>query len=279
MDPEGSSRPQSTAPTWHSARNEGMTNHSTGDSVPAVGAVPFSFAPQSDLQVDHRPLERMLGAGGRELVRGSRGQSPLGAREASPGLRSEATQPSSLDEIQTNRNRNPDPAGLPVIVGRGRYCGAWTVAGLSPDGDRVIFHRVNCKTWSCSFCGPRKAKRYKRAIRMLAEQEQLNRFLTLTLNPSRVQGEPVRYLRQVFNKFRTYLRRKYGVSIKYIAVLEFHKNGAPHLHLLVDRFIPQGWISQSWSALGGGQIVHIKFVDVHRISRGGYPLDSPDPNT
>jgi hypothetical protein len=77
----------------------------------------------------------------------------------------------------------------------------------------------------------------------------------------------VRYLRRVFNKFRVYLLRKYGRSIKYIAVLEFHKNGNPHLHILLDRFIKQQWISEKWSALGGGRIVDIKFVDVHRISR------------
>jgi len=101
----------------------------------------------------------------------------------------------------------------------------------------------------------------------LAEREQLTRFLTLTLDPSLIEGESVAYLRGVFNKFRLYLRRKYGTPVKYIAVLEFHKSGIAHLHLLVDRFIPWDWIRQSWSALGGGQVVFIKYVDVHRISR------------
>ena len=77
----------------------------------------------------------------------------------------------------------------------------------------------------------------------------------------------MRYLRSVFSKFRVYLLRRYEQPIKYITVLEFHKNGMPHLHVLVDRFIPQAWISDSWSALGGGNIVDIRYVDVHRISR------------
>jgi hypothetical protein len=38
-------------------------------------------------------------------------------------------------------------------------------------------------------------------------------------------------------------------------------------HVLLSKYIPQQWISDSWSALGGGEIVHIKQVDVHRISR------------
>ena len=104
-------------------------------------------------------------------------------------------------------------------------------------------------------------------IGQLAEREQLTRFLTLTLDPAAIRGDSVRYLRKVFNKFRLYLRRKYSSSIKYIAVLEFHQSGIAHLHVLVDRFIPWDWIRQSWSALGGGQVVFIKYVDVHRISR------------
>jgi hypothetical protein len=179
-------------------------------------------------------------------------------------LRSEATQrSSSLDEIQNNRNTNV--ALSFQALGRNRNCGIWTIVGS--DGVQQKFHRLNCKTWSCCYCGPRKAKRYKYLIGQLAEREQLTRFLTLTLDPSKIEGDSVQYLRGVFNKFRLYLRRKYGTPVKYIAVLEFHKSGVAHLHLLVDRFIPWEWIKQSWSALGGGEVVFIKYVDVHRISR------------
>src|SRR5581483_3080896 len=191
-------QPANPAPASTSARAEGMTHHSTGDNVPAAGA---EFARSAE----------QPGVGDKELVRGSRGRSPMGAREASPGLRSEAEQPSSLDEIKINRN-----TGVPenyARLGRGRWCGAWTIAGVGSDG-RVVLHRVNCKTWGCTYCGPRKAKRYKRAIAAVAEREKLNRFLTLTLDPTKVHSEPVRYLRCVFNKFRTYLKRKYGYSVK-----------------------------------------------------------------
>jgi hypothetical protein len=42
--------------------------------------------------------------------------------------------------------------------------------------------------------------------------------MTLTLDPSLIEGDPVRYLRWVFDKFRVYLRRKYPTPVKYIAV-------------------------------------------------------------
>jgi hypothetical protein len=91
--------------------------------------------------------------------------------------------------------------------------------------------------------------------------------VTLTLDPRRVQGDPVVYLRNTFNKLRTYLRRRFGSAPKYIAVLEFHQNGSPHLHILIDRFIEQAWLSAAWDAVGGGRIVDIRFVDLHRVSR------------
>jgi hypothetical protein len=138
--------------------------------------------------------------------------------------------------------------------------------GLSPDGRTRVFHRVNCKCWDCCYCGPRKATRYRYRIAEIAEREQLKRFLTLTLDPSKIEGDSARYLRAVFNKFRLYLRRKFGVAVKYIAVLEFHKSGVAHLHLLMDRFIWWRWIKKTWSALGGGTVVDIRYVDVHRIS-------------
>jgi len=196
---------------------------------------------------------------------GSGGETPSGASVASGDLRSEATQMiSSLDELKNNRN-TAVPESFQSL-GRGRYCGVWSVYSKTPDG-RPMFHRVNCKCWSCCYCGPRKAKRYKYLIGQIAEREQLRRFLTLTLDPSKIKGNSARYLRAVFNKFRLYLCRRFGVAVKYIAVLEFHKSGIAHLHLVIDRYIRWTWIKKSWSRLGGGTVVNIKYVDVHRISR------------
>jgi hypothetical protein len=92
-------------------------------------------------------------------------------------------------------------------------------------------------------------------------------LLTLTLDPNRIEGDPVPYLRQTFNKLRTYFKRKFGSAPKYIAVLEFHNNGKPHLHVLIDRYVEQAWLSQAWEAVGGGRIVDIRFVDLRRVSR------------
>ena len=170
----------------------------------------------------------------------------------------EAAVPSSLYPIQTNRNKR---------FGRGEYCGRFTVRGQAPNSPETRFIRVNCKSWGCSYCGPRRAKRYKRAIRATAEALQLRRFITLTLDPKKIKGDPVHYLNSTFAKLRVYLRRDYRVAPQFIRILEFQKNGNPHFHILIDRYIRQAWLKSAWMAVGGGSFVDIRHVDVHRVSR------------
>jgi hypothetical protein len=173
-------------------------------------------------------------------------------------LASAARRLSSFNQIQTNRNKQ---------FGRGKHCGKYTVRGQAPNSPQTIFHRVNCKCWKCSYCGPRRAKRYKHAISATAEAMRLHRFLTLTLDPKRIEGDPVRYLNDAFAKLRVYLKRELHVAPQYIRVLEFQKNGNPHFHILIDQYIDLGWIRKAWVAVGGGFMVDIRCVDVHRVSR------------
>ena len=176
--------------------------------------------------------------------------------------------PYSLDSITNNRhNAQPDHYARPV--GRGRHCGRWSIRGRDPKTNRAIVRRVNCGSWSCSYCGPRKAKLARRRIREVAEELNLRIFLTLTLDAEKLKNKrsAVPYMRMVFNKFREYLRRKYGESPKYVCVLEFTQKGVPHLHVLIDRYIPQKWISKTWARLGGGRIIHIKQVTVRNVAR------------
>jgi hypothetical protein len=70
----------------------------------------------------------------------------------------------------------------------------------------------------------------------------------------------------VFADFRVYLRRRLGFAPPYIRVLEYQKNGNAHLHVLLNCYLPQSWVSDTWSLLGGGRIVDIKRVDMHRVS-------------
>jgi hypothetical protein len=91
---------------------------------------------------------------------------------------------------------------------------------------------------------------------------------TLTLDPKRVpRGQRTdRYIRECWREMRVLLAREYGKSLSFVGVLEFHKNAAAHLHVLLGVYIPQAWLSRAWQSIGGGRIVDIRYVDVHRVS-------------
>jgi hypothetical protein len=65
---------------------------------------------------------------------------------------------------------------------------------------------------------------------------------------------------------RVKLERKFGGTLPFISILEFQRSGSAHLHVLFNRFIPQAWLSEAWQSIGGGAIVDIRFVEVHRVA-------------
>lgn len=175
--------------------------------------------------------------------------------------------PSLLDSVTNNRHTIADVYKRPT--GRGKHCGRYSVKGVDPKSGHIVHRRVNCKCWTCSYCGPRKARLAKKRIREEASRLQLTYFWTLTLAPREFTSpqERVRHIRRVFNKFREYLKRKYGVNLKYICILEFTQKGIPHLHVLFDTYIPHSWVSLTWGNLGGGRVVWVKRVTVYNVAR------------
>jgi len=159
------------------------------------------------------------------------------------------------------------------------YCGKYSFKGevgvevlKYPERKEKVITKVArhlCKPWNCGYCGPKKLKKVKKGIIRAATENGLTRMLTLTLPgyDFKLKGKESReYLFKVWSKFRIYLKRKYGTSIKYIWIVELQKRGVYHLHVLVDRFIEFEWIKKAWVSLGGGSFVNIKFVDIHRVA-------------
>lgn len=174
-----------------------------------------------------------------------------------------------LDSLENNRHTNRAiPEYYKRPEGRGRHCGRFSIRGTDASG-KTIVRRVHCKSWTCSYCGPRRAALSKRRICETAEKLNLNYFWTLTL-PAWLAPEPitaVRRIRKCFNKLREYLKRVYGSALRFICVLEFTERGVPHLHVLFDRYIDHSWMSETWRNLGAGQVVWVKKVTAFRIAR------------
>lgn len=161
----------------------------------------------------------------------------------------------SLDK---NKNNCINPCGYKTMTG--------VIEGVSTV--RHVTARMYCKRWSCTYCGPRRAWMYQQLIAERAIDFKLDRFMTLTLDPKKIKGDPYKHLNESWRKLREAFRRKFGKSVSYIAITEEHKSGIPHKHILVDHYIHQKWLSSKWDKLGGGRMVDIrKIKDIQNMAR------------
>jgi hypothetical protein len=105
--------------------------------------------------------------------------------------------------------------------------------------------------------------------RLVEDRPEMRRLLTLTLNPETApddQAEQHRYLTERFNALRTELRDRYD-GLSYVWIREEGESGNPHLHLLVDRYMPQSEVSTLASRVGLGHIVDIRRVNARNAAR------------
>jgi hypothetical protein len=205
------------------------------------------------------------------------------ARFLDPSI-SPAEKAAYWDAVLILRNRELRHGYLPIrnteddlaLVQRSRHCGRLTLRGIAHDGRHQLFSRVNCKSWACPYCGPRKARRYKAQISKEAGRLKLSRLLTLTLDPKKTSPKgAVKEIKASWARFRAQLRKRYGSAPNFICVMEFqHATKLPHLHVLLDRYIEWKWAQRVWEQAGGGMHVDIRdgksktgFVDCHRVAR------------
>ncbi len=248
----------------------GSRAYTSSERRPNTGRWPTSSSIESP--TIHHPeavgLPATLKVGG-----GSGGWNPPGCG----GLGAEAAKPpeppSLLDYTKHNCNREQQAEAKRnsrACNQLGRHCGHWTVVGPHENG-KSQYVRFRCKGYDCSICGPRKIRRVRRAIVQYAIDHNLQRFLTLTLDPKKLPPElalieMIAYLRDSWRKMRVYIQRKLGRSLVFISVVELHQSGVPHLHVLVGSYLPQRWVSIAWQAAGGGRIVDGRHVDIHRVA-------------
>lgn len=107
-----------------------------------------------------------------------------------------------------------------------------------------------CKSDYCEICRKKNLlKRRKQLFEVLRGGRW--RMITLTFDDhTKDKTEQFIEAHKMIKKFVQRLRRKY--EFRYARVFEVHESGFPHVHFIVDVFIPFVFIQQCWKDVGGG---------------------------
>ena len=182
---------------------------------------------------------------------------PEGQGAPEPG-----SQPPSLDSGK-NKSRTPEEAE------NGRYDCRVVYQNMEVEAEDGTTAPFRCGSWDCYCCAYRmRCNLVEEIDRVTDERPEMRRLLTLTLDPERAprsQEERHEFLTDRWNALRTELNDRYP-GFSYIWVREEQENGMPHLHVLIDRFVPQGEVSRMWSRLGAGEIVDLRQVNARNAA-------------
>jgi hypothetical protein len=152
----------------------------------------------------------------------------------------------------------------------GRYDCREVYRNMELEADDGEIAPFRCNSWDCYCCAHRmRCNLIEELDRLVDERPELRRLLTLTLDPEKApddQAEQHRYLTERFNALRTELRDRWP-DLSYIWIREEGESGNPHLHLLVDRYMPQSELSRLASRVGLGHIVDIRRVNARNAAK------------
>lgn len=162
-------------------------------------------------------------------------------------------------------NNSRDPENGADGENEGRYDCRQVYSNFELESDEGGTAEFRCGSWDCYCCGYRMRMNLVEEIqRVCRSRPEMRRLLTLTLDPSKApdsREEQHEYLTRRWNALRTELVDKYG-GLSFIWVREEGEEGdLPHLHIIVNRYIPQGWLSSTWAKLGGGEVVDIRRME------------------
>lgn len=148
------------------------------------------------------------------------------------------------------------------------YCKSQAVMydNTNHHGGTIIKKANNCNSWDCPECRKKKASILKSRIET-GTAKQSWRLLTLTFDPKITSlPDSLSTCSHSWDLFVKRLKRQFP-NIAWIKVLEFQKNGYPHFHMMVNKFIYKPWLKSAWIECGGGEIVDIKIIKSKNVAR------------
>lgn len=126
---------------------------------------------------------------------------------------------------------------------------------------------LRCRAWTCQHCGPLRRRRL--IAEAIGGSPAIFLTLTLVTRPGDDPARKARELTAALNKLRKRIMRHYRRKrLPWLWVLERHKSGQPHIHVLIrGGFIDWRWLRDQWHDLTGATVIDIrKIADQHRIA-------------
>lgn len=115
--------------------------------------------------------------------------------------------------------------------------------------NHAIQHRLRCKMWSCAYCAVVNAKIWrtrllKSAVQMMVDNPDTKfAFVTITLpakyhkTDAQTVEHASKFIQKNWDALSKRLKRWLG-QYQYVRVLESHKDGTLHIHVLITAHIP-----------------------------------------
>jgi len=127
-----------------------------------------------------------------------------------------------------------------------------------------------CNSWDCYCCAHRmRCNLVEELDRLIEERPELRRLLTITLDEETAptgQDEQHEYLTKRWNALRTEIKDRYP-GMSFVWIREEGESDNPHLHLLVDRYLPQAMLSKTAQRVGLGEVVDIRRVNARNAAK------------
>jgi len=135
---------------------------------------------------------------------------------------------------------------------------AMTIVMVDSDTEIVHAFETQCGRWTCDRCGP--WKKWKLCQRISLARP--TKFITLTTanHKSRTPREVWEATRRKLPELIRWIRERNG-ECEYCRVMERHKSGYPHFHLVVrTKYVEKEALSQYWCKLTDAFIVDIRKI-------------------
>lgn len=144
-----------------------------------------------------------------------------------------------------------------------RYIGNASKIVWNNGGVSIKCFNLPCNKWDCEDCAKRKAIILGNRVKAGFQGERV-RFATFTDSGKGTLCERLKMLKTAWNRLRLALSRHYNLT-KFFWVLEFGgQRGRPHLHCLLNCYIPQRKLSELAARCGFGAV-----VDIREVKDGG----------